>query len=385
MMADARAEKLADLVLDYSISLQRGDSLIIQFDPTYAEYATILGKKAREIGAKVRYDSISLDRKIMRGFIERYASEEWREELERRKEISSWCNARILVDCDSNPDYAAGIENSESRVADFNRKVLGPYKEVLYRPGSNNGYDVKWNIVGFPYEAGADAAGMTMEDYSDFVYAATLGNDWKKMSKDMVRIKEAFDNASDVHIIVPKLTDIHLSLEGRGGEIDDGRVNMPDGEICYGPVENSANGYIYFQCPTKREGSGILQGIRLEFDDGVVTDFSAKQNQKALEETLKIDDGARRVGELGIGCNYGIKRAVLETLFDEKIGGTIHLALGDSFREQPFSNGGGLNKSDIHWDIVCDLRKNEMNAAEYPGGEIYVDGKLVQKCGLWKI
>lgn len=384
MKIDERAAKLADLVLDYSVSLQEGDKLFLQFDPTYLAYANLIGDKARKKGAEVRYDSISFNPRVLRGFMKRFHMSEWEEELQRRNELASWCNTRILIDCDSNPNYADGVQDSEARVTAFNKKVIGPYKEILYRQGSNRGYEVKWNIVGFPCEESAKTAGMNLEEYADFVYSATLGNDWSKMSREMERIKAVFDGAKDVHLLVPGLTDLHLSLDGRGGEICDGRLNMPDGEVCYGPVENSINGHIYFQTPTKREGFGILQGIRLEFEDGVIQRYSANQNQKALEETLKIDEGVKRIGELGIGCNYGVQKAILETLFDEKIGGTFHLALGDSLSPD-LSNGGGLNKSDIHWDIVCDLRKNPADFGQYPGGEVYVDGRLVQKDGIWKI
>jgi aminopeptidase len=369
MKLDERAGKLADLVLDYSISLQEGDRVFLQFDPTYLTYANLIGDKARKKGAEVRYDSISFDPRVLRGFMERFDMDEWQEELQRRNELASWCNARVLIDCDSNPNYADGVQDSEARVTAFNKKVIGPYKEVLYRQGPNRGYEVKWNIVGFPCEESAKTAGMSLEEYADFVYSATLRNDWSKMSNEMERIKAVFDGAKDVHLLVPGLTDLHLSLDGRGGEICDGRLNMPDGEVCYGPVENSINGQIYFQTPTKREGFGILQGINLEFKDGVIQRYSANQNQKALEETLKIDEGVKRIGELGIGCNYGVQRAILETLFDEKIGGTFHLALGDSLSPD-LSNGGGLNKSDIHWDIVCDLRRNPTDLAQYPGGEV---------------
>ena len=384
MQNDERAGKLADLVLDYSVSLQKGDRLFLQFDPTYFAYATLIGDKAIKKGAEVQYDSISFDPRVLRGFMERFDMGEWQEELQRRKELASWCNARVLIDCDSNPNYSDGVPDSEARVTAFNKEVIGPYKKVLYRQGSHRGYGVKWNIVNFPCEESAKTAGMNLEKYVNFVYSATLGNDWMKMNGEMEKIKTVFDGAEDVHILVPGLTDLHLSLNGRGGEICDGRFNMPDGEVCYGPVENSINGQIYFQIPTKREGFGILQGIRFEFEDGVIKTYSANQNQKALEETLKIDEGVKRIGELGIGCNYEIQRAILETLFDEKIGGTIHLALGNSL-PQDLSNGGGLNKSDIHWDIICDLRRNTSDLSQYPGGEIYVDGKLVQKDGVWKI
>jgi aminopeptidase len=158
---------------------------------------------------------------------------------------------------------------------------------------------------------------------------------------------------------------------------------MPDGEFFYGPVEDSLNGYIYFNHPTQRPGSDVIRGIRLEFKDGLIVKNSAETNADQLEAFLNTDAGARRVGELGIGTNYGIKRAILSTLFDEKIGGSIHLAIGDSLNHGELTNGGGLNKSGIHWDIVCDLRPNPNDLAHFPGGTITVDGKLVQKDGQW--
>ena len=368
MNKDKRTEELADLVLDYSVKLKPKDRLIIQFDPAYSEYASILGEGSRSRGAEVRYDSMTFDPRVLRGLIKRNKIGEWKEELARRKELAKWCNTRILVDCNSNPNYAKGIQDFEARVTEFNKRVIGPYKKVIFRPGSKRGYVVKWNIVGFPCKESAKMAGMSLGEYADFVYSAILGNDWEKRGKEMNRIKSVFDGANDVHLLVPGLTDLHLSLKDRGGEVSAGHHNMPGGEVYYGPVEDSVGGYIYFQTPTKRDGLGVLQGIRLEFENGIIKKYSANKNLKALEETLKIDEGVRKIGELGIGCNYGIQRAILETLFDEKIGGTVHLALGNSFREKSLSNGGGLNKSDIHWDLICDLRKNSTNLKEYPGG-----------------
>ena len=200
------------------------------------------------------------------------------------------------------------------------------------------------------------------------------GCEWFRIST--LRSKEIFDNAKDVHIIIPDFTDIHLSLKGRGGHVSDGMHNMPDGEVYYCPLENSANGYIYFPYKTVRDGNAV-SGIRLEYRGGKIVDFSAKENQKFLESMLNLK-GAKRIGELGIGCNYSIKKYTNKLLFDEKIGGTIHLAIGESY-SRPLSSGGGKNKADIHWDLVCDLRKEN----GLPGGEIYVDGKPVQKNGKW--
>ena len=351
----------------------------------YSEYAFLIGKKARKIGAEVRYDSMTWDPIILRRFIENYDSKEWKEELSRRKELASWCSARVLLDNITNSNYAWGIKNADEKVSEFNKEVVMPYKRVLYRAGKNHGCEVKWNIVGFPTKEDARAAKMSLSDYEDFVYDATLNNDWKNMAASMKRQKRIFDNAMDVHIVVPGLTDLHLSLKGRKGEICSGECNMPDGEFFYGPREDSANGHIYFNCPTQREGAGVIEGIKLEFKDGKVNNCSARKNQQDLEATLNTDEGSRRIGELGIGCNYGIKRPILSTLFDEKIGGSIHLALGESLNYKQFDKGGGINKSGIHWDIVCDLRRNPKNIREFPGGMIYVNDKLVQKDGTWII
>jgi len=384
MEKDNRAEKLAELVLNYSVNLQRGDRLVVQADPAYTDYANLIIQKAKKIGATVRYDSLSLSSRYLKGLLEQHDIEEWKEDLARRIELAKWCNSRILIDCNSNPGYANGIPDSQKKIAEYHKEVIGPYKKVLYRPGSYSAYAVKWNITGFPSEEEAKVIGMSFKDYSDFVYSSTLGNNWRQMNQQMKKIKQTFDNSKDIHILVPELTDIHLSLEGRGGEICDGKFNMPDGEVCYGPIENSANGFIYFSCPTKRDGLGIVEGVSLEMQAGVVNNYSAKTNVRLLEETLKIDNGVKMLGEFGIGCNYSVKKPVLEVLFDEKIGGTIHLALGHSLNSD-LKNGGGLNDSAIHWDLICDLRKDESNLSEFPGGKIFVDGKLVQENGLWKI
>lgn len=386
MVSKSRAEKLAELVLDYSVGIQEEDRLLVQFDPKYSYYASIIGKKARARGVEVRYDASSHDPVVLRGLIERNRMPEWREELARRNELSQWCTSRILVYTNSVGDFANGVKDSQERMANFEKRVIGPYKDVLYRPAkSGDGCEVKWNIVGFPSVEAAKSVGMSLRNYEKLVYDATLIPDWNDMSKRMAEVKAVFDEAKGVHLLVPGLTNLSFSIEGRGGRICEGRRNMPDGEVYYGPVEGSMDGSVCFQHPTKKTGYGVFDEIKLIFRNGRVVDFKVKGDEKALEKILNVDDGARVVGEFGIGNNYGIKKPIMNTLFDEKIGGTIHLALGDSFRENSLLNGGGFNKSDIHWDIVCDLRKDRSNLNKFPGGKIYVDdGFLVQENGVWK-
>jgi aminopeptidase len=185
----------------------------------------------------------------------------------------------------------------------------------------------------------------------------------------MNRLNERF-SASDQVRIVGEDTDLTLSLVGREGEVDDGRTNMPGGEFFFAPVEDSAEGTILYDVPTDFDG-GAVDRIRLTFRNGRVEEAQAEQGEETLLAAISIDDGARFVGELGIGCNEGITRPARSILFDEKMAGTIHMALGASY-----PHIGGKNKSSLHWDLVKDLRK---------GGRIELDGEVVQENGTWLI
>ena len=210
---------------------------------------------------------------------------------------------------------------------------------------------------------------MSLRAYEDFLFGACL-LDWDAERDRMSRYAEHFDKAEEVRIVGAE-TDITLSLAGRQGKVDAGGANMPGGEFYFSPVEDSAEGEIAFiEFPAPYAGREV-KGIRLRFEAGRVVDASAEAEEDFLIEQLDRDEGARGLGELGIGCNPGITRFMKNTLFDEKIDGTIHLALGNGLPEL-----GGTNQSDIHWDIVKDLR---------PGGQIYLDGEVVQENGAWTI
>jgi aminopeptidase len=210
---------------------------------------------------------------------------------------------------------------------------------------------------------------MSLRDYEDFLYGACL-LDWDAERERMSHYAERFDAADEVRIVGAE-TDITLSLVGRTGEVDAGGANMPGGEFYFSPVEDSAEGTISFlEFPAPYLGRDVT-GIRLRFEGGKVVDASAATEEEFFLGVLDRDDGSRRLGELGIGCNPGITRFMRNTLFDEKIDGTVHLALGNGL-----PNIGGTNQSEIHWDIVKDLR---------PGGQILLDGEVVQQDGVWQI
>jgi aminopeptidase len=229
--------------------------------------------------------------------------------------------------------------------------------------------EIPWVSCAYPTEGLAQAAGLTLAQFEDVLYGACL-IDWDREGERMRRYADAFDTAEEVHVVGAG-TDLRLSLAGRHGEVDQGHTNMPGGEFFYSPVEDSADGVIEFsEFPAGYQGHEFA-GIRLVFRDGVVVEASATKNEETMHALLDRDEGARRIGELGIGCNPGLTRPMNHVLFDEKIDGSVHIALGKSYEKV-----GGKNESSIHWDIVKDLRH---------GGRIELDGKPVQENGRWLI
>jgi aminopeptidase len=214
----------------------------------------------------------------------------------------------------------------------------------------------------FPCAFFAQAAELSLEEYESLFCEACL-RDWAEEGRKMEPVRAALDAAAVVRIEGPG-TDLRLSLDGRRAEIDDGHANVPGGEVFCCPVEESVEGDVLLDSP-----DGEVTGIRLRFRGGEVVEASAERGEPQLREALETDPGARRLGELGFGCNQGIPRPTRNVLFDEKIAGTIHLALGAGF---PFL--GGRNVSDLHWDLLRDMRD---------GGRVTIDGALAYEDGRW--
>jgi len=215
----------------------------------------------------------------------------------------------------------------------------------------------------------AQDAGMSLRAFEDFLYGAVLV-DWETLAERMREIAARFDGANEVRITGDG-TDLSFSLAGREGRVDAIGANMPGGEVFYSPVEDTAAGTVVFSEYPACYGGRAVENVRLHFEDGRVVEASASTEEDFLLTTLDTDPGARVLGEFGIGCNPGIQRHTQNTLFDEKIEGTIHLAVGNGF---PFI--GGKNVSAVHWDMVKDLRN---------GGTIELDGEVVQRDGQWLI
>lgn len=277
-----------------------------------------------------------------------------------QKAYAKYMDGSIHIEASSNTHALSSIDpRKQARVS----KASKPLRQVMIKK--------KWCITLFPTQAHAQDADMSLKDFEDFVYAATFADRmdpvgaWKALAKKQAALIRKLRGAQTVRIVGAD-TDLTFSIAGRTFVNSAGVYNMPSGEIFTGPVESSAEGHIRYDFPVCHGGREI-EGIRLVFRKGRVVEASAEKNEKFLLAMLDMDPGARRLGELGIGTNFGIQRFIKNILFDEKIGGTVHLALGQSYEET-----GGKNKSALHWDMIKDLRK---------GGVLYVDGKVFQRDG----
>jgi aminopeptidase len=276
------------------------------------------------------------------------------------RHVFEQCDAIVVVEAPENTRDSSSLE--QERIAAL---------QAAYRPSMERIFqaEVAWVGCQFPTPALAQDAGMSTDEFAEFLYGAVL-LDWEAERERMQHYADRFDTADEVRIVGEE-TDLRLSIAGRSMKVDAAGANIPGGEFFGCPLEDSAEGVIVFsEFPAVYAGREIPR-IRLRFEAGKVVDAAADANEEFLVATLDQDEGARRLGELGIGCNPGITRYMKNTLFDEKIDGTVHLALGNSIAEL-----GGTNVSTIHWDIVKDLRN---------GGRIELDGEVVQESGAWRI
>ena len=361
-MRDERLTRYAELLLDTCIGVQAGWEVLVVSTP----HARPL---LEEIGAVIaRRRGYAVFQLSFAGTIGAAEGSWLREAPTEVIAAPSKLQAHLFENCDAVVAISAPENTRESAALDAERigAVQAAYREPLYRLMR---HEVPWVGCQYPTPALAQEAGMATEAFADFLYGACL-LDWKAEGERMQRYADRFDSADEVHIVGDR-TDLRLSVAGRTMRVDAGGANMPGGEFFCSPVEDSAEGDIVFgEFPAVYAGRE-LNGVRLRFEGGKVVDATADVNEGFLIETLDHDEGARRLGELGIGCNPGITRYMKNTLFDEKIDGTVHLAVGNGFPDL-----GGTNESTIHWDIVKDLRT---------AGRIELDGQLVQENGRWLI
>lgn len=366
-MVDARITKLAKVLVNYSLKVKKGDLFVIG-SSTYGEpLALEVYKEALAVGANPVLMTVFEDFKEL---LLKYGSDE-QIAFPDPFEIDLMKKADVLLDI-----WAEGNTKSLTSVdpAKLNLYANGRRTAIdIFHERSDNG-TLRWCGTQYPTYASAMDANMSLTEYEDFVFSsgymdsAEPAKEWERIHNEQQRLVDYLNTKKTIEV---KSKDTHLTfnVEGRKWINCDGSLNFPDGEVFTSPVENSMNGHVRFSYPAiymNRE----VEDVELTFENGRVVKAVAKKEEAFLNEMLKTDEGARGVGEFAIGTNYNIKKFTKNTLFDEKIGGTIHIAVGASIGE-----AGGKNKSAIHWDMICDMHN----------GEIYADGELFYKDGKWII
>ena len=367
-MRDQRAVGLAQILVHYSTRVSKGDVCAIQ-SSTAAEplvqavYEEVLRAGGLPVVQLAPQESTA-------AFFDLASAEQ----LDWVAPTSTWvaenADVRIAIMADANTRELSGVDpKKQARV----QKARKPLMETSMRRSAAGEY--RWALTLFPTHAYASEAGMSLREYEDFYYAACLATDgdpvnaWQRHSDEVNRLAEWIQGAEEVRISAPG-TDIRLGVSERTWIPCVGEHNMPDGEFFTGPIEDAVDGEVAFSFPATYGGREV-SGVRFRFEGGRIVDATAERGEEFLIEMLDTDEGARRLGELGIGTNYGITTGTKEILLDEKIGGTAHMAIGMSYPES-----GGVNDSAVHWDMVCDLRQE---------GSIVVDGNELQRDGRFVV
>ena len=357
-------DKWANILVNYSLNLQPGETFLIETTDLSQELCLSLFKEALIAGA---HPYISIELPGMKEIFYQFASDTQLTFVDLvYKFMYENFDARLWIIAPANTRSLSNVDPIRIRTA--NKAFMEKAKSYYYSRVESG--QMKWCVTSYPTQALAQEADMGIEEYKKFVFESCKLNEldpiesWRKLTQTQQEYCEWLNGKSEVILRGPNI-DLKMSIKNRTFFYDDGKENFPAGEVYTSPVENSSNGWVRFSYPAIFGNREIID-VELWFEDGKVVKEKASKGQEFLTETLNTDDGARILGELGIGTNYGIKRFTKIMLFDEKIGGTIHIAVGSGFPEC-----GGKNKSAIHWDMLCDMSE----------GEILVDGELFYKNG----
>ena len=365
-MPDPRVTKLAQVLVNYSLELKPGEDFALQTSPLAEELSLAVYKEAVKAGAHV----LTLNSLPGAGEIfYKHASDAQLDYISPviRLMVETF-TASLQISASHNTRALSGVDPArQSR----SRKAQAEISKIAMERAARK--ELKWCYTVYPTHASAQEADMSLSEYQDFVYGAGLLDlpdpvaAWKKegeRQRELIRWLEGKEQAT----IKGDNIDLQLSIKGRAFEEADGKSNFPDGEIFTSPVEQSVNGWVRFSYPAIYGGREVT-GVELWFEDGKVVQEKATKGQELLTALLNTDEGARYLGEWGIGTNYGIQRFTKNMLFDEKMGGTIHFAVGAGFPEV-----GSQNESGIHWDMLCDMSDSQVTI---DGELFYRDGKFV--------
>jgi len=358
MPTDLRARELARLLVRYSLKVKKGESVVINGSNEAEDFIVALYK---EIILKGAHPILHVDFPGLKPFFLKYA---------KKHQLEKFPDHFDYMVKNSQKYISINTVGNTRELTNTNPKKITIREQVEY-PIINYIKDERAKIwrctVGFPCSALAQEAEMSLVEYERFVFDACL-QDWKKLGKRMNKILKRFKKGKEVHL-KGKGVDLKFEINGKKAIADKGEQNMPGGEVFMAPIRESLQGWIKFDYPAIRDGKEVTD-IELKFKDGKIIEAKAEKNEDFLKQMIATDKNSSYIGEFGIGCNPAVDKFTKNLLFDEKLNGTIHLAIGSAYKE----NGGG-NDSAIHWDIVKDMKK----------AKIILDGRVIQKNGKWKI
>jgi len=373
-MVDPRLDRLAEILVRYSANVKTGDLVGITGLPFSAEALPLMEVVVREVLRAGGHPLPHLQNRFIEGFNRIFYKEGSDAQLQY---VEPWAEQMIRsLDCDIKIKAATNTRGlstvDSSRIAIHNRSRADLFNLYLRRAAQGS---LRWVLSVMPTPAYAQDAEMSLSEFADFVFASTCADRddpiafWKKLSETQASLVAKLADKRTV-AVQSRNIDLTFSVEDRTFINCDGKHNMPDGEIFTCPVEDTVNGWMESSFTAIYLGVDVGR-VRMRFKDGRVVEAESEKNQDYLTAMLDTDEGAGRVGEFGIGTNEQINVFTKNMLFDEKIGGTIHLALGASLPQ-----AGGVNKSGIHWDFLCDMRD---------AGTITIDGKRVYEEGRFVI
>ncbi len=348
---DERVKQHAKVVVNWSTEVKPGDMVTIVGSPMAHDFMIALNREVARAGGRVV--NLMQSEEVARAFFEGANDDTLKVVPEHVKSLVEKTDVYIAIRAPMNIMAMANVDSDHIML---NNKTNQEIQSIRLSK--------RWCLTVHPCVTLAQQANMSLEEYEDFAYSAML-IDWKEESKLMYQMKERLERHSDVRFTGLE-TDLYASTEGRIWIASDGKHNMPSGEVFTAPVEDTVEGKIYFDIPFLQQGK-VIDGVRLTFEKGEVIDYSAEKNQETLKSILEIDDGSRRLGEMAIGTNRGIKKYTLNMLFDEKIGDTIHCALGRAYKDC-----NGVNESAVHVDMIKKMHEGEVTSGDEV---IYSKGK----------
>lgn len=360
-MKDPRIDRLAEILIDHSCRLQSGENILIEaIDLPDSALVCKLVALAADRGANpfVTWKSNA----VLRALYQSGAEDSMRLAGEFESARMSKMNAYIGIRGAFNSSQFADVPQKNMEL--YQKKWWHPVHSVIRVP------QTKWVVLRYPTDSFAQAAEKSSEAFEDF-YFDVCTTDYIAMAKAQEPLVARMEAADQVHIVSPG-TDLHFSIKGIPVVPCAGTCNIPDGEVFTAPIRDSINGVMRYNTKSRYQGT-VYDNIEFTFKDGKIINATANETEK-INAILDSDDGARYIGEWSIGCNNRVRHPMLDTLFDEKIGGSMHLTPGQAYEDA--DNG---NRSSVHWDIVLIQRD------DYGGGELYFDGELIRKDGLFVV